>query len=1140
VPRRSDLTSVLVIGSGPVTSGQAAEFDHAGTQACRLLRAEGLRVTLVNSNPSTLMTDPEFADATYVEPVTPGTVERVIAKERPDALLSVFGGQAALDTTVALHESGVLARYGVELIGTDIDAVRVGGDRGRFRRIVERIGAETARGSVCHSLEECRAAAEDLGYPVMVRPSSTMGGSGSGSGLVHEERGLAAIAGAGTAVGPACGVLLEESLLGWKQFEFELVRDRNDNVVVVCSIEHLEPVGVHPGDSIAVAPAMTLTEQEYQRMRGTAVAVIRAVGVDTGGCNVRFAVDPRTGRMVVVGMRRWVSWSSALASKATGFPIAGIAARLAIGYTLDEIRDGSTRQTLADFEPGRDHVAVKVPQFALDALDESPTAGTALTTRRKSVGAAMAIGRSFPEAFNKALRSLDRKGSEFSWAGPVGDKDALVAAGALPTDGRITCAHQAIRAGATVDELAAATGIDPWFLEQVVRIELVARSVAEQPGTIGPETLLTAKRHGLSDAQIGQLRGLPQEVIRELRRALGIRPVYRTVDTCAGGSAARTPYLYSTYAEQAEVQDRTGPKVIILGSGANRIGQGSEFDYACVHAGLALAAVGYETVVVNCNPEAVSTDGDSSHRLYFEPLTFEDVLEVVAAEQATGEVVGVLVQLGGRTPWGLAGRLADAGVPVVGTSPAGIGPAEDRSAFGGLLARVGLPAPRRGTAASYAEARRIAEEIGYPVLVRPGCLPSGRDVEVVHDDRMLAACVEKAATVSSEHPILVDRFLDGAVEIGVDALYDGTELYLGGVMEHIEEAGVHRGGSACALPPVTLGRADVARAREYTRVLAAGMEVRGLLNVQYALVAGILYVLEASPRAGRTVPFVSKATGVPLAKAAARVMLGATIAELRAEGMLPTADDSGGHPPDAAIAVKESVRPWNRFRTQEGHDMATLLGPEMRFTGEAMAIDAVFGTAYAKSQAAAYGRLPGKGRALVSVANRDKRAMVLPVKALADSGFEILATAGTAEVLRRNGIRATTVRKHSDGVGPDSEPTVVGRILAGEVDIIVNTQFGAPGRAELSQGGCEIRTAAAGRGIPCFTTVQGLAAAVQGIKAFNRGDAEVTSLQEHALKLRGSMDEQPSSAVATAARPASSRAVGGFPLAMPSRARSTR
>jgi carbamoyl-phosphate synthase large subunit len=1112
VPKRADLHSVLVIGSGPIVIGQACEFDYSGTQACRVLRQEGIRVSLVNSNPATIMTDPEFADATYVEPITQDVLEKVIAKERPDALLPTLGGQTALNAAVALHESGTLARYGVELIGADMEAIRAGEDRDRFKSIVTGLGAAVPESRICHSLADCEQTAAELGYPLVVRPSFTLGGLGSG--IARDPRDLHRIAGAGLDASPVTEVLLEESILGWKEFELELMRDRNDNVVIVCSIENIDPMGVHTGDSVTVAPAMTLTDREYQHMRDVAIATARAVGVDTGGCNIQFAVHPSTGRMVVIEMNPRVSRSSALASKATGFPIAKIAARLAIGYTLDEIRNDITGETPASFEPALDYVVVKVPRFAFEKF---PGADPVLTTHMKSVGEAMAIGRSFPEALQKALRSLEHPGASFSWQEPPGDPAELLRRCASPHDGRMATVHRAIRAGVPAADLAAATGIDPWFIDQIKFIEEQAVRLAggraatpgdlRRPGDVaGPPlsaaVLRSAKAAGFSDAQIAQIRGMTETEVRRLRQDLGVRPVYHTVDTCAAEFAARTPYLYSTYDEQTEVPAGDRPKVIILGSGPNRIGQGIEFDYACVHASFALSAAGYETVMVNCNPETVSTDYDTSDRLYFEPLTLEDVLEVVAAEQAVGLVAGVIVQLGGQTPLGLAGALAAAGVTVVGTPPDAIHLAEDRGEFGAVLSAAGLPAPRFGTAMSPADAKEIAAEIGYPVLVRPSYVLGGRGMEIVYDDATLEAYVRRATAASPGRPVLIDRFLDDAIELDVDALYDGEELYLGGVMEHIEEAGIHSGDSACALPPITLGHRYIDEIRRSTEAIARDVGVRGLLNVQYALAGGVLHVLEANPRASRTVPFVSKATAVPLAKAAARIMLGATVAGLRAEGLLPAVGDGGTMPLDAPIAVKEAVLPFGRFRNAAGEGVDTVLGPEMRSTGEVMGVDEVFGTAFAKSQAAAYGSLPVKGTAFASVADKDKRSMVFPIKRLADLGFQIWATAGTAEVLRRNGVRAVAVRKHSDGPGPDGEPTIVERILAGQVDLIVNTPFGSPGKASPRLDGYEIRTAAVRRGIPCITTTAGLAAAVQGIEAINSGEVGVRSLQEHAAKLR--------------------------------------
>ena len=1104
MPRRTDIASVLVIGSGPIVIGQACEFDYSGTQACRVLRAEGLRVVLVNSNPATIMTDPEFADATYVEPITPEVVAKIIERERPDALLATLGGQTALNCAVALHERGVLAEFGVELIGADFDAIQRGEDRQKFKEIVAGLSAhleaQSARSVICHSMPDLLAAAGVLGYPVVVRPSFTMGGAGSG--MAYDETDLRRIGGAGLAASPTTEVLLEESILGWKEYELELMRDRADNVVVICSIENLDPMGVHTGDSITVAPALTLTDREYQRMRDIAIEVSRAVGVDTGGCNIQFAVNPVDGRMVVIEMNPRVSRSSALASKATGFPIAKIAARLAVGYTLDEIPNDITAKTPASFEPTLDYIVVKVPRFAFEKF---PQADPTLTTTMKSVGEAMAIGRSFNEALQKALRSLERPEAVFHWRGDPAalDPAALLAQAALPRDGRLTVVQQALRAGASVAQVAAATAIDPWFLEQIAAINALADRLAAAP-ELDPRLLRLAKRTGFSDAQIGELRSLPEQVVRGVRHALGIRPVFKTVDTCAAEFAATTPYHYSCYDEETEVAPRATAAVLILGSGPNRIGQGIEFDYSCVHAAMTLREAGYATVMVNCNPETVSTDYDTSDRLYFEPLTLEDVLEVVAAEQAAGPVVGVIVQLGGQTPLGLAQGLADAGVPIVGTSPAAIHLAEERGAFGRVLADAGLPAPRYGMATSYDQAVEITSQIGYPVLVRPSYVLGGRGMEIVYDDAALALALARIRGADPAddihtwaHPILVDRFLDDAVEIDVDALYDGTELYLGGVMEHIEEAGIHSGDSACVLPPITLGRAEIDRIRRSTEAIAAGVGVRGLINVQYALVSDILYVLEANPRASRTVPFVSKATAVPLAKAAARVMMGETIADLRAEGLLPAAGDGGTMPRDAPVSVKEAVLPFGRF-----HGVDTILGPEMRSTGEVMGIDALFGTAFAKSQMAAYaGGLPTKGRAFVSVANRDKRSMVFPLKRLADLGFEILATEGTAEVLYRCGVVATVVRKHYEP--DDGTLDAVQRILAGEIDLIINTPYGVGSRLD----GYEIRTAAVTKGVPSITTVQGLSAAVQGIEALIRGEIGVVPLQEYGAAVRARRGE---------------------------------
>ncbi len=1106
MPRRADLHSILVIGSGPIVIGQAAEFDYSGTQACRVLRAEGLRVILVNSNPATIMTDPEFADATYIEPITTEVIEAIIAKERPDAILPTLGGQTALNAAIALDEAGILDRYGVEMIGVNTASIHLAEDRQAFKHVVERCGAESARSVIGHTMDEVLAAADELGYPVVVRPSFTMGGLGSG--IAHTEADLRRIAGAGLHYSPTTEVLLEESILGWKEFELELMRDHADNVVVVCSIENVDAVGVHTGDSVTVAPAMTLTDREYQRMRDIGIAIIREVGVDTGGCNVQFAVEPSTGRIVVIEMNPRVSRSSALASKATGFPIAKIAARLAIGYTLDEIPNDITGSTPASFEPSLDYVVVKVPRFAFEKF---PGADPLLTTTMKSVGEAMSMGRNFTEALGKALRSIDKPGATFRWVDPVPsgqDLAALLAQVRIPTEERLVQVQQLLRSvgvegGVSVEDVAVATGIDPWFLDQIVLVNEIAAEVADAR-ELDRDLLRDAKRHGLSDLQIAGLRGIGEETVRQVRRALGLRPVFKTVDTCAAEFEARTPYHYSTYDEETEVSPRTRPAVLILGSGPNRIGQGIEFDYSCVHAALALKDR-FETVMINCNPETVSTDYDTADRLYFEPLTFEDVMEVYDAECAVGPVEGVIVQLGGQTPLALADRLEAAGVPILGTPPAAIDAAEDRGVFGRVLQEAGLPAPAFGTARTLAEATAIAHRIGYPVLVRPSYVLGGRGMEIVYSDPHLAGYVERAlegARAAGEGreipPLLIDRFLDDAIELDVDALYDGTELYLGGVMEHIEEAGIHSGDSACVLPPVTVSVSELDRIRESTLKLARGVGVRGLINVQYALVSDVLYVLEANPRASRTVPFVAKATGVPLARAAALVMTGSTIAELRATGVLPEHGDGGRMSMDAPIAVKEAVLPFRRFRTVDGAMVDSVLGPEMKSTGEVMGFDVDFPTAFAKSQAAAFGGLPTSGRVFISVADRDKRSITFPIKRLSEMGFEILATEGTAAVLRRNGIASTVVRKHSAGRGPNGEPTIVDLITSGEVDMVVNTPSGQGARAD----GYEIRTATVSADRAIVTTVQQLAAAVQAIESLRSGPFTVRSLQDHRLELR--------------------------------------
>ncbi|MBU8822106.1 carbamoyl-phosphate synthase large subunit [Mycolicibacterium goodii] len=1105
MPRRSDLNHVLVIGSGPIVIGQACEFDYSGTQACRVLRSEGIQVSLVNSNPATIMTDPEYADNTYVEPITPAFVEKVIAQQaargnKVDALLATLGGQTALNTAVALHENGVLERYGVELIGADFDAIQRGEDRQKFKDIVAKVGGESARSRVCFTMDEVRETVAELGLPVVVRPSFTMGGLGSGMAYSAED--VERMAGDGLAASPSANVLIEESIYGWKEYELELMRDGRDNVVVVCSIENFDPMGVHTGDSVTVAPAMTLTDREYQKMRDLGIAILREVGVDTGGCNIQFAVNPKDGRLIVIEMNPRVSRSSALASKATGFPIAKIAAKLAIGYTLDEIINDITKETPACFEPTLDYVVVKAPRFAFEKF---PGADATLTTTMKSVGEAMSLGRNFIEALGKVMRSLETSRAGF-WTAPDPDTtvEELLTNLRTAMDGRIYDMELALRLGAGVEQVAEASGVDPWFVEQIAGLVDLRAELVEAP-VLDAELLRRAKYSGLSDRQISALRPeLAGEAgVRALRQRLGIHPVFKTVDTCAAEFDAKTPYHYSSYeldpAAETEVAPQTEkPKVLILGSGPNRIGQGIEFDYSCVHAATTLSDAGFETVMVNCNPETVSTDYDTADRLYFEPLTFEDVLEVYHAESLSGQggpgVVGVIVQLGGQTPLGLAKRLEDAGVPIVGTSPKAIDLAEDRGAFGEVLTSAGLPAPRFGTATSFDQARRIAADIGYPVLVRPSYVLGGRGMEIVYDEETLRGYITRATQLSPEHPVLVDRFLEDAIEIDVDALCDGTEVYIGGIMEHIEEAGIHSGDSACALPPVTLGRSDIEAVRRATEAIAHGIGVVGLLNVQYALKDDVLYVLEANPRASRTVPFVSKATAVPLAKACARVMLGATIAQLRDEGLLSKSGDGAHVGRSTPVAVKEAVLPFHRFRRADGAQIDSLLGPEMKSTGEVMGIDHDFGTAFAKSQTAAYGSLPTEGTVFVSVANRDKRSLVFPVKRLADLGFRVLATEGTAEMLRRNGIPCDEVRKHyEEPCETDPRPSAVEVIKAGEVNMVINTPYGNSGpRVD----GYEIRSAAVSMNIPCVTTVQGASAAVQGIEAGIRGDIGVMSLQE--------------------------------------------
>ncbi|WP_151528689.1 MULTISPECIES: carbamoyl-phosphate synthase large subunit [Corynebacterium] len=1100
MPKRTDINHVLVIGSGPIVIGQACEFDYSGTQACRVLKQEGMRVTLINSNPATIMTDPEFADHTYVEPIHPDYIEKIFEKEiaegHPiDAVLATLGGQTALNAAIALDRRGSLEKYDVELIGADIPAIQRGEDRQKFKDIVAKIGGESARSRVCHNMDEVHETVAELGLPVVVRPSFTMGGLGSG--LAFDNDDLERIAGGGLAASPEANVLIEESILGWKEYELELMRDGDDNVVVICSIENVDALGVHTGDSVTVAPALTLTDREFQKMRDQGIAIIREVGVDTGGCNIQFAINPTDGRIITIEMNPRVSRSSALASKATGFPIAKIAAMLAIGYTLDEITNDITGETPAAFEPTLDYVVVKAPRFAFEKF---PGADDTLTTTMKSVGEAMSLGRNYAAATNKVMRSLENKDTGF-WTAPdrCADADAALESLKRPVAGRMYEVEQALRGGKTIAEVHEASGIDPWFLAEIQHLVELRQQLIDAP-VLTEQLLRLAKYYGLSDKQIAALRPefAGETGVRSLRWSLGIRPVFKTVDTCAAEFEAKTPYYYSAYEFDAAAESEVSPqtekeKVIILGSGPNRIGQGIEFDYSCVHAALELSRVGYETIMVNCNPETVSTDYDTADRLYFEPLTFEDVMEVYHAECQSGTVAGVIVQLGGQTPLGLAEKLRNAGVPVVGTTPEAIDLAEDRGEFGEVLAKAGLPAPEFGTATSFAEARDVAARIGYPVLVRPSYVLGGRGMEIVYDEQTLEDYINRATELSNEHPVLVDRFLDNAIEIDVDALCDGEEVYLGGVMEHIEEAGIHSGDSSCALPPMTLGAEDIEKVRQSTVALAHGIGVKGLMNVQYALKDDTLYIIEANPRASRTVPFVSKATGVPLAKAAARIMMGASIAELKEEKLIPTTHDGGSLPMDAPIAVKEAVLPFTRFRRPDGSMLDSLLSPEMKSTGEVMGLADSFGAAYAKAEDAAFGALPTSGTVFVSVANRDKRTLNFPIQQLAKLGFKMMATKGTADMLRRNGVECEVVAKASQVREGSEELSIVDKIAAGEVDLILNTPAGSAG---ARHDGYDIRAAAVSAGVPLVTTVQGVTAAVQGIEAMRDNELSILPLQE--------------------------------------------
>jgi carbamoyl-phosphate synthase large subunit len=1062
MPKRTDISKILIVGSGPIVIGQACEFDYSGTQACKALREEGFEVVLVNSNPATIMTDPELAERTYVEPLTADFVAQVIAREKPDALLPTVGGQTALNIAVELAEGGVLEKYNVEMIGAKLNAVKVAEDRQLFKEAMKEIGLETPESAVVGNMREAERIIDKIGFPAVIRPSFTLGGTGGGIAFNSEE--YSDIVQRGLDLSPVHQVLVEESVLGWKEFELEVMRDLADNVVIICSIENFDAMGVHTGDSITVAPAQTLTDREYQRLRDASVKVIRKVGVETGGSNIQFGVNPDDGRVVVIEMNPRVSRSSALASKATGFPIAKIAAKLAVGYTLDEIPNDITKKTPASFEPMLDYVVVKIPKWAFEKF---PEAEPVLGTQMKSVGEVMAIGRTFKEALLKGVRSLElggRPGSERV------DPDRLRQNLTTPNPERLYYVIHALSNGMTVEEVADLTAIDPWFLNELREIaEIDLQLVAAAGGEVSDELLTTAKHNGFSDRRIARLLGIKREAVVERRKQMGLKPVFKRVDTCAAEFESFTPYMYSTYELEDEVAPTSNKKVMILGSGPNRIGQGIEFDYCCCHAAFALKEDGYETIMVNCNPETVSTDYDTSDRLYFEPLTLEDVLHIVEAEKPTG----VIVQFGGQTPLNLALDLQAAGVPIVGTSPQSIDLAEDRKRFGRLIDDLGIPQPPNGTAVTLEEARAIADKIGYPVLIRPSYVLGGRAMVIAYDERALDSYMKEAVEVSQERPILVDRFLEDATEIDVDALCDGDRVVIGGIMEHIEEAGVHSGDSSCVLPTYQLSDHHREMIRKYTVDLGFALNVKGLMNAQFAVQGDTVYVIEVNPRASRTVPFVSKATGIQLAKVAARVMMGAKLDDFDLPDELKVFQ----------YFVKSPVFPFSRFA---GVD--PILGPEMKSTGEVMGIGDTFGKAYIKAQISAGTVLPRSGTAFLSVNQQDKKFVVDIGRELESMGFTIIATSGTAAVLKSAGINASSIFKVNEG-----RPHIVDRIKSGEVDLVVNTPLGRESFFDEKA----IRRAAMHHRIPCITTLSGATAAVAGIRELQREALTVCTLQEY-------------------------------------------
>jgi carbamoyl-phosphate synthase large subunit len=1069
MPRRKDLKKILIIGSGPIVIGQACEFDYSGTQACKVLKDEGIEVVLINSNPATIMTDPEFADKTYIEPLTPEFVTKVIKKERPDAILPTLGGQTGLNIAVALSKLNVLEKYGVELIGASVDVIQKAEDREEFKKAMENIHLEVPPSGYANSLKMALDISNDLKFPLVVRPSFTLGGIGGGVAFNKEE--FSEIVSMGLDFSPVSQVLIEKSVAGWKEYELEVMRDKNDNVVIVCSIENFDPMGVHTGDSITVAPAQTLTDREYQEMRQASIAIIREIGVETGGSNIQFAVNPENGKMVVIEMNPRVSRSSALASKATGFPIAKIATKLAIGYTLDEIPNDITKKTPACFEPSIDYVVVKFPRWAFEKF---PGTDLSLTTRMKSVGEAMAIGRTFKEALQKAIRSLEIDRYGLGCDGFTGLKKELISTNlTIPNQDRIFYIKYAFEIGMSIEEIYNNTKIDPWFLNNIKQLVDYEKTFTGcRIDEIKADRLFEAKRLGYSDVQLSYLCGCTEDAIRSLRRKLKIAPVYKTVDTCAAEFEAYTPYYYSTYESENEIKPTNKKKIAILGSGPNRIGQGIEFDYCCVHASFALHEDGYETIMVNCNPETVSTDYDTSDRLYFEPLTFEDVLNIIEAEKPQG----VIVQFGGQTPLKLAMRLHKAGVNILGTSPDSIDLAEDRKRFGHLLKKLEIPQPQNGTAMTAGEAIIVAKKIGYPVLVRPSYVLGGRAMNIVYSEESLTNFINMAWLVSPDKPILVDKFLEDAIEVDVDAIYDGDEIFIGGIMEHIEEAGIHSGDSACVIPPFTLQKKVIEDIKEYTLKIAKALNVIGLMNIQFAIKNSTVYVLEANPRASRTVPFVSKSIKIPLAKVAARVMTGQKLKDIDFKRVDCLKLDY--------FSIKEAVLPFNRF---PGFD--TILGPEMKSTGEVMGIDKDFGIAFAKSQIATNMILPVSGKVFISVNSKDKKNIIKIAHDLRELGFGLIATKGTADVLEKNDIKCQSVFKISEG-----RPNVLDMMKNGEINLIINTPEGSNARSD----GYYLRTAAVMQNIPSITTISAASAIVQGIRALKTNTKiDIKSIQDY-------------------------------------------